>query len=202
MRLVIPGPEAAEACVRFNRENRDHLAPWSPLMTVDALDIGFYERTRRQQLAVEDRGYHFAIFFRSDKDSHDILGWVNLNNIVRGAFQASHLGYSLSAVAEGRGIMTEALRAVIPFAFDDLQLHRIMANHMPHNIRSAAVLKRLGFEIEGRAKAYLYIAGAWRDHVLTSLNNPNPLPPQRFASSPARRDDDDRSMRLRKPFAV
>lgn len=50
--------------------------------------------------------------------------------------------------------------------------HRIMANVMPGNRRSARVLKSLGFRIEGRAKAYLLIAGRWEDHVLTSLVNP------------------------------
>ena len=46
-----------------------------------------------------------------------------------------------------------------------------MANYMPDNLRSAALLKRLGFEVEGLAKNYLYINGQWRDHVLTSLTN-------------------------------
>ncbi len=145
-------------------------------MTPDSFDIGFFERSRRQQLAVEDRCYNFAIFFRNG-GADTIVGWVNLSNIVRGAFQACHLGYSLAANAQGNGIMTEALRALIPFAFDELQLHRIMANYMPHNIRSAAVLARLGFSIEGFAKDYLYIAGAWQDHVLTSLINPNASAP-------------------------
>ena len=46
-----------------------------------------------------------------------------------------------------------------------------MANYVPRNTRSAAVLERLGFTIEGEAKDYLYINGVWEDHVLTSLTN-------------------------------
>lgn len=53
-----------------------------------------------------------------------------------------------------------------------------MANYMPANRRSAAVLDRLGFAIEGKAKAYLYLGGQWRDHVLTSLTNPASIVPQ------------------------
>jgi ribosomal-protein-alanine N-acetyltransferase len=47
-----------------------------------------------------------------------------------------------------------------------------MANYRPENERSARVLERLGFEREGLAREYLFIDGAWRDHVLTSLLNP------------------------------
>lgn len=52
-----------------------------------------------------------------------------------------------------------------------------MANYMPANARSAAVLQRLGFTIEGTARDYLFLAGAWQDHVLTSLTNPRPVVP-------------------------
>ena len=65
--------------------------------------------------------------------------------------------------------MGEALGALIEYAFTELELHRLMANYRPENERSAAVLARLGFEREGFARDYLYIDGAWRDHVLTAL---------------------------------
>lgn len=87
------------------------------------------------------------------------------------------MGYSLAEQAQGKGIMTEACRAGIDYIFQQVGLHRIMANYMPGNARSAAVLERLGFTIEGTAKSYLYLAGAWQDHVLTSLTNPAPIVP-------------------------
>ena len=65
--------------------------------------------------------------------------------------------------------MTEALRLGIRYMFDEMHLHRISANYMPHNTPSAAVLKRLGFTVEGYARDYLQIEGRWQDHILTSL---------------------------------
>lgn len=65
--------------------------------------------------------------------------------------------------------MHEALQAAISYIFDELYLHRIMANYMPHNVRSGHLLSR----VEGMAKNYLFINGAWRDHVLTTLINTN-----------------------------
>jgi len=44
-----------------------------------------------------------------------------------------------------------------------------MANYQPSNERSAEVLRKLGFSIEGFARDYLFLAGQWRDHVLTAL---------------------------------
>ena len=49
-----------------------------------------------------------------------------------------------------------------------------MANYMPINERSGRLLRSLGFQVEGYARDYLYVGGAWRDHVLTALTNPNP----------------------------
>ena len=67
--------------------------------------------------------------------------------------------------------MHEALTLGIDFMFQEMALHRIMANYMPRNERSARVLQRLGFAIEGQAKDYLMINGRWEDHTLTSLIN-------------------------------
>jgi ribosomal-protein-alanine N-acetyltransferase len=68
--------------------------------------------------------------------------------------------------------MTEALQCGIEHLFGELNFHRLEANYIPSNGPSARVLEKLGFIEEGRAKSYLWIAGDWQDHVLTSLTNP------------------------------
>jgi ribosomal-protein-alanine N-acetyltransferase len=68
--------------------------------------------------------------------------------------------------------MTEGLRALCGYAFGTMGLHRLQANHLPENLKSAAVLRRLGFVVEGYARDFLLIDGRWRDHVLTSLVAP------------------------------
>lgn len=67
--------------------------------------------------------------------------------------------------------MREALQAAIRYMFTEQKLHRIGANYRPENIRSGKLLAKLGFKIEGFSKDYLFINGAWRDHVLTSITN-------------------------------
>jgi len=69
--------------------------------------------------------------------------------------------------------MSEAVRIGIDYMFAEMNLHRISANYLPHNTQSAALLKRLGFTVEGFARDYVRIEGRWQDHILTSLLNPD-----------------------------
>ena len=173
VRLARPGMQAA--MVRFLEENfPGHLERWSPPVT----DAYFTEAFWAERLAVAlddyaaDRAVRFVLQPRGAGASGTILGTCNYTNIVRGAFHACHLGYQVARDQEGRGLMAEALRAANGFVFEVMRLHRIMANFRPENERSRRLLERLGFVEEGFARAYLFIDGAWRDHVLTSLTNP------------------------------
>jgi ribosomal-protein-alanine N-acetyltransferase len=96
----------------------------------------------------------------------EIVGRVNLSDIVRGAFCSAHLGYWVDARLAGRGLMTAAIAAALAHACDDLGLHRVQAATLLHNAASQRVLERTGFERFGMAPRYLQIAGRWQDHVL------------------------------------
>jgi ribosomal-protein-alanine N-acetyltransferase len=172
VRLARPGMEAAIA--RFLGENfPGHLDRWSPPTTPAFFTEEFWRE--RLKVAVEEfqagRAARFVLQPKGPADG-PVIGTCNYTNIVRGPFQACHLGYQIARSHEGLGLMTEALRATNAFAFDALRLHRIMANYRPENSRSARVLERLGFVREGIARDYLFIDGAWRDHVLTALTHP------------------------------
>lgn len=103
----------------------------------------------------------FVICLRS---TGEIVGGVNINNIVRGSFQSGCLGYTAYRSTAGHGYMTEGLRLVIQYAFDKLGLHRLEANIQPDNTSSLNLVKRLGFRREGYSTAFQFINGAWRDH--------------------------------------
>jgi ribosomal-protein-alanine N-acetyltransferase len=173
LRLARPGMQAAMA--RFLTENYPgHLDKWSPPAAPAFFTESFWRD--RLAIAVEEfqagRAARFVLQLRGKQSGSPILGTCNYTNIVRGPFQACHLGYQIARDREGQGLMAEALRATNAFAFETLRLHRIMANHRPENERSARLLERLGFAREGLAKDFLFIDGAWRDHVLTSLAHP------------------------------
>lgn len=167
---LMKGPDT-QALLRYRTENREHLAPWEPLR-----DAAYYtpEHCARtiadgREAARLDRGYPLAVF---DADESEIFATITFANVMRGPFQACLLGYGAASRAQGQGLMHEALQAALGWAFGGLDLHRVMANHLPINERSARLLARLGFEREGYAKSYLRIAGVWQDHVLMAKTRP------------------------------
>lgn len=181
--LRIAGPDDAERCARFNRDNADFLKPWEPPLLPALLDPRALRdvRTGAVNQARSGTAYSFAILPGDGGADLPIAGWIEFSNVVRGVAQSCNMGYKLDRLMQGQGYMTEAAAAGIHYLFRVQRLHRIAAAYMPHNQRSAAVLRRLSFTIEGSAKAYLFIAGQWRDHVLTSLLNPESVAPPGYA---------------------
>jgi ribosomal-protein-alanine N-acetyltransferase len=101
--------------------------------------------------------------------SNKVVGVVNINEIVAGAFQSAYLGYYGMSNFARTGLMTEALRAAVAYAFSELGLHRVEANIQPGNTASTALVRRLGFKQEGLSPRYLRINGEWRDHERWAL---------------------------------
>jgi ribosomal-protein-alanine N-acetyltransferase len=93
-----------------------------------------------------------------------ICGVVTLSEIVFGAFRSAYVGYHGIEGFMRRGLMTAAVGQAVAFAFDELGLHRVEANIQPGNAASIALVRRLGFRLEGFSPRYLKINGAWRDH--------------------------------------
>ncbi len=172
--IRLAGVADAPKLWRYRVENRAHLAPWEPLRDEAFYTVEHAAKTIADgaEAARQDRGYPCLVL---DRDETTILATFTLANVVRGPLQACHLGYGVAAQAQGQGLMYEALQAGLAWAFGELGLHRVMANHLPRNERSARLLARLGFEREGYAKRYLQIAGVWEDHVLTALIRPEAL---------------------------
>jgi [ribosomal protein S5]-alanine N-acetyltransferase len=170
LRLAPLVADYADAVCAYYERNRAHLDRWEPTRGPDFFTV---ERQRRDlemswRAQLRDECARFAVHLHDDDA---LLAIVNLWSIRRDAIQAAILGYSLDAAHEGRGYMTEACRAVIGYAFESLHLHRLETSYHPTNQRSGRVLQRLGFSVEGYARDYLYIDGAWRDAILVGLTN-------------------------------
>lgn len=153
---------------RYLQANAEHLARWEPLRPAGFDDLPRLEERQTAFLADFDAGRAVHLI-ALDPARRRVLAMCNFTNIMRGAFLACHLGYSVAQAEQGQGLMYEVASAGIAYIRDVVGLHRVMANHMPSNLRSAKLLARLGFEREGYARAYIQIAGVWEDHVLNSL---------------------------------
>jgi ribosomal-protein-alanine N-acetyltransferase len=94
----------------------------------------------------------------------DVVGIVNVSDIIMGNFKSSHMGYYAFAGQEGKGLMAEGIRWIVRYAFTVLGLHRIEANIQPGNEPSRRLAEACGFRLEGFSPNYLTVDGAWRDH--------------------------------------
>ncbi|GGE60576.1 RimJ/RimL family protein N-acetyltransferase [Priestia taiwanensis] len=115
-----------------------------------------------------DHGYLFVIM---QKDPEEIIGEVMLTEVVRINLQSCWIGYFLDKEYNGKGYMTEAVKLVVDYAFQQLNLHRIEAGVMPHNIGSMKVLEKAGFHKEGIARKNVKINGTWEDHQTLAIIN-------------------------------
>lgn len=145
----------AQELIKFNQENRNYHRPWVfPFLDM----VGFDSWYARSLTAAT------VSFVAREITSREIVGVININDIVMGSLQGGYLGYYGSYMYSGRGLMTDALRLVVQYAFVELGLHRLEANIQPQNAASIAVVRRVGFVKEGFSPRYLFIDGAWRDH--------------------------------------
>jgi len=146
-------------------ESRSFLAPWEPLWPRDDLTRSAYRRRlkRYHREIRDDLGYPFFLFRIGDDV---LLGGLTLTYVRRGVSQTCTLGYWMGAPHADRGYMTNAVRAILPFIFETLKLHRVEAACLPHNIASIKLLEKVGFTREGYARSYLCINGRWQDHLL------------------------------------
>ncbi len=119
----------------------------------------------------EDMGYALFVY---DAQSDALVGGLTLCNVRRGVTQSCTLGYWVGVKFAKQGYMTAAVRAIVPFVFDSLELHRLEAACLPTNTASMRLLERVGFKREGLARRYLRINGEWRDHVLYALLETDP----------------------------
>ena len=103
-------------------------------------------------------------FLVCHRESHELVGVINITNVVLGMFRSGYLGYYVFSGFERKGLMREGLLLVVRRAFNTLGLHRLEANIQPTNGASIALVKSAGFQLEGYSPRYLKINGRWRDH--------------------------------------
>ena len=180
-RVHLRSPQSADflAWSTLRGESRDHLLPWEPTWASDELTRESYRRRlRRYQQAERDgTGYMLFIF---PNDSNELAGGIQLSNIRQGIAQsAATIGYWIGKRFAGRGLMTDAVTAVVQHGFGRMGFHRVEAACLPANVASRKVLTKCGFTAEGTARKYLRINGEWQDHLLFAVIAGDSVPANR-----------------------
>lgn len=162
--------DAAELAAMYQR-NQEFFDKYSPSNSEE-----FYTEEKQLQMIVksktdrvEDKKYDFVVCHR---ENDRIIGSVGLSFVVRGPLQSSMIGYSLDRDYNGKGYMTEAVKQVVLYAFEQLKFHRITGEASPRNPGSIRVLENAGFHKEGISRSNVKINGVWEDHQVLAIINP------------------------------
>jgi ribosomal-protein-alanine N-acetyltransferase len=149
----------------LRERSREFLKPWEPIWPADDLTRGAFRRRLKRYAEDQrsDQAYSFFVFRRPDGV---LVGGITIANVRRGVAQAGSIGYWMGEPYAREGLMTAALRVLMPFSFVTLRLHRLEAACIPTNVASIRLLEKSGFQREGYARQYLCINGSWQDHLL------------------------------------
>lgn len=152
---------------RLRSDSRSFLQPWEPTWRSDELtESSFRVRVTRNNQEFSSGTAVSLLLFLADGT---LIGGITIGYIRRGAAQSCMIGYWMGEAHARHGHMSAALKLVIPYIFNGLQLHRIEAACIPDNFKSIRLLENAGFQREGLLREYLKINGEWRDHVMFSL---------------------------------
>jgi len=148
------------------RRNGEWLTTWEPQRQPHQTDPSTDRSTFASRCIQRDRdrsagtAYQFGLFV-----GDQVVGEINLNNVIRGAMQSATIGYWIDREQAGRAYVAEGVVLLFQYSFEQLGLHRVEICIVPRNQRSRRVVEKLQIRDEGIAERYLEINGAWEDHV-------------------------------------
>jgi ribosomal-protein-serine acetyltransferase len=143
--------------------NRDYLANWMPWAAKQTLDDTLeFIRSSRKNFA-ENNGFQVAIV-----ENERIVGGVGFDRPDWANLSMS-IGYWIAEAAQGRGIVTRAVGALVDHGFRAWKLNRIEIRAAVDNQRSRAIPRRLGFEEEGVLRQAERVGDRFVDHVVYAM---------------------------------
>lgn len=155
-------PDNADELLEYYITNKEHLRPYEP-----SRDNSFYTYEVQKEILLESYKQLLngsSVDLGIYKDNR-LIGKAKISNIVYGVFKSGILGYSMDKEEQGKGYMTEAVKLLLDYSKEELDLHRVEASVLLDNDKSKNVLLKCGFKEIGVNSKYLFINGGWKDHL-------------------------------------
>jgi ribosomal-protein-alanine N-acetyltransferase len=147
--------------------NREWLRPWEATNPHGPTSFDFKAQTRSLLRALENNdGIPFVIIYKDE-----IVGQLNVANILHGSVSSCVLGYWISPEVAGLGITPTAVALAMDYMFKIVGLHRVEIDIRPENEASIRVVEKLGLRYEGLKEKYIHINNDWRDHYVFALTS-------------------------------
>lgn len=150
----------ANDLITANYVNQTYHTPWVIAFTDQAGFDHWFERS--------NSGPNVGLVAR-EQTTNELVGVININEIVRGPYQSAYLCCYGMRKWSGQGLMSQALRLAVAFAFRDLELHRLEVMIQPKNLPAIALARNLSFQQEGLSPRFLKLNGVWHDHQRWAL---------------------------------
>lgn len=154
----------AEESLKLINENRLYLRKWLPWVddttTID--DITTFIKATKQQFA-NDNGFQAGIWYQNQ-----LVGIIGFQSVSRGN-RSTSLGYWLAEPFQGKGIMTKACKALINYAFTNMNIHRIEIRCAEENFKSRAIPERLNFKQEGLIRDAEWLYDHYASHYVYGM---------------------------------
>jgi len=164
-RLYLRGLKAEDAptlyCYRSNPEVSRYQG-WLPGSESEALN--FIEAQSDIEPGAPGTWFQLAVCLRD----HTMIGDLGLHFLADQEKQAE-FGISLDPAYQGSGYADEALRAAMPYLFEQCGMHRVFCSIDPRNTASVAMADRLGMRQEGHFVKSIWFRGEWADDVIYAL---------------------------------
>lgn len=154
----------AQELFALTDRNREHLGRWLPWveLTRELDDTRDFIKRARQSYA-DNSAIPMSVWFQGN-----IAGTLGIQGL-NWSIGSGEIGYWLGAEYEGNGIMTRSCRALVSYAFETLDLNRLVLRCQPENTRSSAVARRLGFTYEGTLREWAKNNGELHDMEVYSM---------------------------------
>lgn len=140
--LKVVEPEDAEPIFNTIDNEREYLKEWLPFVE-ETHDISYTKTFIEHTIAADSSDLTFTISYKNQ-----FVGIIGLKDTDMGN-RKTEIGYWLSEKFQHKGIITRSCMALIEYAFNDINLHRIQLKAATKNFKSQAVAQRLGFMLEG-----------------------------------------------------
>ncbi|HAB47158.1 MAG: N-acetyltransferase [Betaproteobacteria bacterium] len=173
-RLLLAPGELTDALEVYELllSNYAYFSYWNPVVDQSSLNAAYaLQLIESEQLAWE-RGESLRFWIRLAPAPSTMIGWVKIDALTGGAFCSGRVSYAIAQAHHRQGYMQEALAVAKRWVFaPQVNLHRLQASVLPENLASLTVLRRCSFDDIGLARDYLWVRGAWRDHLITQCIN-------------------------------
>ena len=156
--------ENAPELFAMSDKNRKYLSPWLPWapMVKQVADSEKFINTSLEEME-EKKGLELGIWYQNK-----LVGCIGLHALSSSNRRAS-IGYWLDADFQGKGIMTQSVKALVNYCFTELDLNRLAIEAATENQPSYSIAERLGFAKEGVARQFAFINNRFLDYKLYSM---------------------------------